>query len=87
MAPPRTSVGRSTEHPMWIALSMVALFVCYCWYDGLRASLLNVSAWSNVSDDDTEVLPELAEFLDESLKTNDYQAQHQMGLMTPDHVL
>lgn len=73
---------------MWVALSMVALFICYCWYDGFRASPLNVSQLSNAADDDnTEGLPELADFLDESLKTNDYQAQHQMGFMTPDHVL
>jgi hypothetical protein len=73
---------------MWIALSMVALFIGCCWYDGLRASLLIGSEWSNAAaDDDTDGLPELAGFLDESLKTDDYQAQHQMGFMTPDHVL
>lgn len=38
MAPPRTSVGRSTEPPMWIAHTMIVLFDAYCWADDFRGA-------------------------------------------------
>lgn len=74
---------------MWFALSMIALFVAYCWYESSSVPLLEGSAWSNVSDDDTEWRREMMDFLDEMSKTRpeDYQAWHDAGFMTPDHVL
>lgn len=74
---------------MRFALSMILLFVGYCWYANFRSSLLEGSEWSSASDDEAEDMTGLAEMLDESLKTKteDYQAWHNMGFMTPDHVL
>jgi hypothetical protein len=74
---------------MWFALSLIALFIGYCWYDGFRASLLDGSEWSNGSDDGADQLRELAEFLDESLETKreDYQGWHDACFLTPHHVL
>lgn len=55
---------------MWFALSMILLFVAYCWYDSFSAPLLEGSARSNVSDDDdTEWRREMMDFLDEMSKT------------------
>jgi len=72
---------------MWVVLSLIDLFIGYCWYDG-KASLLNGSEWSNGSDDDADRLRELAGFLDESVETKreDYQGWHDAGFMTPHHV-
>jgi hypothetical protein len=74
---------------MWAALSMLALFIGYCWLDRFRMSPLDGSAWSNGADDDADQLRGLAEFLDESLETKreDYQGWHDAGFMTPHHVL
>lgn len=74
---------------MWIALSTIALFVAYCWYDSFSAPLLQGSASSDVSDDDTEWRREMMDFLDDSLETKreDHQGWHDMGFMTPYHPL
>lgn len=74
---------------MWVALSMIALFIGYCWYDSFRASFLNGSEWSNAAGDDADQLRALGEFLDEWLETKreDYQGWHDMGFMTPYHPL
>jgi hypothetical protein len=73
---------------MWFAISMIALFVAYCWYDSFSVPILNGSACSNVANDDTEWRREMTDFLDEMSKTTpeDNQAWHDAGLMTPDHV-
>lgn len=74
---------------MLVALSMIALFIGYCWYDSFRAPFLNGSEWSNAAGDDADQLRALGEFLDDSLETKreDYQGWHDMGFMTPYHPL
>lgn len=74
---------------MWFALSMLLLFVGWCWYDSCRAPFLDGSESSNASDDAAQQRADLMDFLDETsrTKTEDYQVWHDMGLMTPDHVL
>jgi hypothetical protein len=74
---------------MWVAVSMLLLFVGYCWLDGLKSPFLMGSEWSSASGDDAEERTGLTEMLDESLQTKreDHQAWHDMGFMTPDHVL
>lgn len=74
---------------MWFALSMIALFVAYCWYDSFSVPRPEAPARSNFSDDDTEWRREMIDFLDEMSRTKpeDYKAWHDAGFMTPDHVL
>jgi hypothetical protein len=69
MARPPLLGGRSTESPMWIALSMMALFIGYCWYDSVRMPPLEVTEWSGDFDDDTEWRREMMDFLDEMSET------------------
>lgn len=70
---------------MWFALSLLLMFVGYCWYDSSRASLMNGSEWPNAADDGEDQLRALGEFVDESLETKreEYQGWHEMGFMTP----
>jgi hypothetical protein len=43
---------------MWFAISMMLLFVAYCWYDSVRMPVLEGAEWSNESDDEApEVWP------------------------------
>ena len=74
---------------MWVAVSMLLLFVGYCWLDGLKSPFLMGSEWSSASGDDAEERTGLTEMLDESLQTKreDNQAWHDLGFMTPGHVL
>jgi len=71
---------------MWFALSMILLFVAYCWYDSVRMPLLSGAGWSNESDDDAPDLTELREMLDQPLKSGPERALAwtQMDFMTPD---
>jgi len=73
---------------MWFALSMVLLFIGYCWLDSLKSPFLLGSESSSASDDEAEELTGLTEMLDESLqsKREDNQAWHDMGFMSPDHL-
>jgi hypothetical protein len=73
---------------MWVTLSLLLLFVGYCWLDSLKSPFLSVSESSSASDDEAEEMTGLTEILDESLqsKREDHKAWHDMGFMTPDHL-
>ena len=75
---------------MWFALSMLLLFVGWCWYDSSRPPLLEGAGWSNDSDDEaTAQLARLREMLDEPMmsRTECAVAWHEMGFMTSDDIL
>lgn len=74
---------------MWFALSMMLLFVGWCWYDSSRPTFLEGAGWSNDSDDEAAALAGLREMLDEPLMSSTERAVawHEMGFMTPDHML
>ena len=74
---------------MWFALSMILLFVAYCWYDSVRMPLLAGAEWSNESGDEAPELAELREMLDQPLKSSPERALAwtEMGFMTSDDML
>lgn len=69
---------------MWLALSLVGLFVGYCWYDSLKSSLLERTEWSIGSYDEGTGLARLREMLDEPLMSSPERAlaQPEMGFMS-----
>jgi hypothetical protein len=75
---------------MWFALSMLLLFVGWCWYDSSRPPLTEGAGWSNESEDEgTAQLAGLRKMLDKPLMSSTERslAWHEMGFMTPDHLL
>ena len=74
---------------MWFALSMLLLFVGWCWYDSSRPTFLEGAGWSNDSDDEAPELMELREMLDHPLKSSPERALAwtQMDFMTTEHML
>ena len=74
---------------MWFALSMLLLFVGYCWLDSSNSPFLPGVERSNASDSDSEEWTGLTEMFDESRQTEreNNQGWHDMGFMTHYHLL
>lgn len=74
---------------MWFALSMILLFVAYCWYDSVRMPVLAGAEWSNESDDEAPEVAELREMLDQPLASSPERALAwtQIDFMTSDDTL
>lgn len=74
---------------MWFVLSMMLLFVAYCWYDSVRMPLLARAEWPNESDDEAPEVAELREMLDQPLKSSPERALAwtQIDFMTSDDML
>lgn len=74
---------------MWFALSLMLLFVAYCWYDSVRMPVLAGAERSNESDDEAPEVAELREMLDQPLKSGPERALAwtQMDFMASDDML
>jgi hypothetical protein len=74
---------------MWFALATLLLFVGWCWYDSSNPPFLGGAGGSNDSDDGATALAGLREMLDEPMMSSTERAVawHEMGFMTPDHLL
>lgn len=70
---------------MWFVLSLIALFVGYCWYDSMRSSFYEGAGVASVGVDRDALSDD--EVLDESTRFDYSQQHHDMGFMTPDRAL
>ena len=72
-----------------MALSLMLLFVAYCWYDSVRMPLRAGAERSNESDDEALEVAELREMLDQPLKSGPERALAwtQTEFMTSDDML